>query len=268
MLLIALAAPWLLGPGSPGPRAQWAASLSIARLQSRRQRMPILAAYLAEPIRGTRFLESLNDPVVQRAARGFVLAQVEGPEEYRYLAPTADVPPGGQLVFVGSDGRVLKRLSGYTRPADVIHAIAQVRDSLRPTSAPKTPNDHAWRATVLAMRGDVSGADRELHGAARTATPQARAEAFGALGDEWRARGRMELATHPLERAIALSQSGDQAVRWRLRLAMNRARMGDRDRAVRDLLACAEMPSVSEADRNALRFMASRFGGPVSLRPR
>lgn len=259
MLLIALVSPLLFGAADPSAGINWAASVNIARIEAKRTGRPLLAVYTPNG-RGYWLLGMLNDPQVRDAATRFLPVNVESPQEFRRLVPNAEPPPFAQLIIVGRDGKVAKRLSGMLRPTDLRECFHQVYGFMGLNPAPVSANDQALWATRLAMRGEVKKATQVLEGPALQARADLRAEAYGAVGDELRAQGLTDQAMRPLEAAVSLSGTAQQAARWTVRLAMNRARVGDRAMAVQELLACAKRPDISDADRNGVREMASRVG--------
>ncbi|MGV3619070.1 MAG: hypothetical protein ACO1SV_27400 [Fimbriimonas sp.] len=268
MLLIALVSPLLLGPGSVTAPVDWAASVGIARVEAKRSGRPVVAVYTPSG-RGYWMMNMLAHPRVRNLASRFVAVNVDIPTEFDNLVPGVDAPPFAQLVFTSSDGRIVKRLSGLLRPVDLEQCFRQVEHALNRAADPKTPDDQAWWATRQAMGGNVAAATQLLAGPARNASSAARAEAFGALGDELRAEGQSEKAMAPLQTAVALSQTPSQTARWTVRLALNRARMGERVRAIRQLRTGAELPGLSEEERSDIQDLANRLSdGPSIMRVR
>lgn len=259
MLLIALVSPFLFGASDASDGINWAASVNIARIEAKRTGRPMIAVYTPNG-RGYWLLGMLNEPRVREASRPFLAVNVESPKEFRRLVPNAEPPPFAQLLIVGRDGKVAKRLSGMVRPADLRDCFQQVYGYLGLNPTPATADDQARQATRLAMQGDLKAAEELLAGPARQAKADLRAEVYGAIGDELRARGETDKAMPPLETAVSLSESGFQAARWTIRLAMNRARIGERAMAMQELLECAKRSDLSVEDQNSVREFAMRVG--------
>jgi hypothetical protein len=259
MLLIALVSPFLFGAADASSGINWAASVNIARIEAKRTGRPMLAVYTPNG-RGYWLLGMLNEARVREACHPYLLVGVESPKEFRRLVPDAEPPPFAQIVIVGRDGKIAKRLSGMVRPTDLRDCFQQVYGYLGLNPAPATADDQARQATRLAMRGDLKAAEALLAGSARGARADLRADAYGAIGDELRARGETDKAMSPLETAVSLSESGLQAARWTVRLAMNRARIGDRAMAMKELLDCAQRPDLSAEEQNGIREFAMRVG--------
>lgn len=258
MLILALS-PLFLGTVDPTAGMKWAASVGIARIEAKRTGRPVLAVYTPGG-RGYWLVGMLMQPRIREATREFLTVSVDSPRDYRRLVPNAEPPPFAQLIFVGRDGKVAKRLSGMVRLTDLHDCFEQVYSFMGLNPTPASADDQARLATRLAMKGELDEAKRILAGPARLATPETRAEAFGALGDELRARGETEEAMVPLEVAVSLSQGTPQTTRWTVRLAMNRARVGDRAMAVQELLTCAKRPDLPESERIEVRDLAFRVG--------
>lgn len=213
MLLIALVSPLLYGAADASVDLNWAASVNIARIEAKRSGRPILAVYTPNG-RGYWLLGALTDSRVREASRRFLPVNVANEKEFRRLVPNAEPPPFAQIVIVGRDGKIAKRLSGIVRPTDLRDCFVRTYESLGLHPTARSADDQARLATRLAMRGDVKEAERLLAGPARHARADLRAEAFGAVGDELRALGQTDRAMQPLETAVTLSGSGAQAARW------------------------------------------------------
>lgn len=262
MLLASLASALLITHGGENLRAEWVASVPIAKVLSRRSGKPIVAIVAYDVTRTGRLTSLLDTSDNRRMLAGFVHVQVLGNEETRRLLPGQDAPAFAQLVFLSSKGRVLKRLSGFLRNDDLRHALGWVRLSLDGTSLPSTPSGQLKSAVLVAMRGDVESARRTLQKVGNQ-LPELRAEVYGAIMDEMRADGRLREAIRASDEAVRLSTNPEQKLRWRIRRAINYARFGDRRYAATELFACAQAPGLSIEDSSQLRESAIRFADPL-----
>lgn len=259
MLILALVSPLFMSVPDPSVGMNWTASVGIARIEAKRTGRPVLAVYTPGG-RGYWLVGMLMQPQIREAARPFLTVNVDTARDFRRLVPGSEPPPFAQLIFVGRDGKVAKRLSGMVRMTDLRDCFEQVYDFMGLNPAPTSADDQARLATRLAMSGELSEAQQILAGPAQAANAGLRAEAYGALGDELRARGETKEAMKPLATAVSLSAGTAQATRWTVRLAMNRARIGDRAMAVQELLDCAKRPEMPDAERTEVRDLAFRVG--------
>lgn len=269
--------PELASHGKGGPPVQedlngkmplWYSSLGMAQLEAKRKNLPILAVVTPDPDRGQFMAESLSAPFFERQVSRFVLVKLDQIIQINRLFPgTGDRLPA-QIVFISPHGKILKRLSGMARPTDLKFLLNQVA-SLKSIPSPKIlptdpPNRKAHNALILAMRGEVETAGRTLALLPRNLPATTRAtvaEAYGAIGDEWRARGELTKAISPFQTATGLSQGTAQNIRWRFRLVMTQARVARTGRVVSELISLASNPNVPAEDRPMVSQWAYRIAG-------
>lgn len=215
------------------------------------------------------------DPEFEEAFSTTIPVEVATYNEVLLVSP--DFPHSGDpsLVIIDSNGRLLKRLSGMVRPADIFNSVKMGRwavvngdDVLRRSSSVKADgNTLADGAIVLALRGDIERSARFANEAARRkAPPEKLYKAWGALADEERVDGLFQNAIAHYQKALALRPPSSEDVRIRLRLATSLNRIGQYQAASSNLRRVVNNPAATKGDIAAANRMLSRglgfFGYP------
>lgn len=261
----------LLAPINRGD-VSWSPGLRTALSWAKRTKQPVVVACQGSR-RGPGFL---MDPEFDRTFSTAIPVEVPTYNDVLLLNP--DFPRTGDpsLVVLDSSGRLLKRLSGMIRPADIEIAVVmgswaiQKGDDVlgRATGGKGDGNTYADGAIVLALRGDVDRAARFANEAVRRkASPGRLYKAWSALADEERVDMLMQQAVNHYGKALALRPPGSEEVRIRLRLATTLNRIGQYQAATEHLQRVVASHVASKGDVMAANRMLSRGAGFMGYPP-
>lgn len=230
----------------------------------------MLCAVCPDPERGTWMVDLLNTPAFQAETGRFILVKLDGMNQVRQLLPDAKETTMTQLVMLSPKGQIVKRLSGVSRPTDLRFCLQQVIHEVATGSKTEEPPRPSRAALTLAMRGDIAGAEQQLKLVQPDEPPFYVSEAYGAIGDEWRVRGNFSRSLAPFSKAMSVSRDPQQKIRWRLRLALTKARIARSPELVRELLTLAGLPNMPMEDRPMVAQWAYRMANsfdPSMIRP-
>ena len=252
MIYLSIIVPALIGNAQePQEVVMWATSPTVARIEARRQKTPIIV--VMRNGFGGRLVQSLQDPEVTPLLRRFQVLELRDPTLYTQAVEGSAPYQTSHLAVTDASGTVVARFGGFLRPSDIKSAL----DSIQPFFEGK-PLPLDVRVRLAGSAGRDQEAIRLMRSADVRRLPNA-AEAYGAYGDELRVRGDFDGCMHYFEAAQNRSRTSESKVRWGTRLAMVEARFGKRDSGLSRLRRLSQIPGITETDRSSIDDLLMRM---------